>query len=76
MLGPMAMTIEDLAARLNAEATRRGMSPEELLGQLAASLDADPMEALTGCGASGRTEPLDIHRERDQAAARAMSRSL
>ncbi len=70
------MTIEELAARLNAEAARRGMSPEELLDQLAASLDADPLEAFIGCGASGRTEPLDIHRERDEAAAEAISRSL
>lgn len=34
----MAMTVEDLAERLNAEAARRGISPDELLDELAAQL--------------------------------------
>jgi hypothetical protein len=63
----MSITIEELASRLNAEAKRRGITSEALLDELAARLD-DPLEAFIGCGASGRTEPLDIHRERADAA--------
>ena len=65
----MAITIEELAARLNAEAARRGTTSEALLDELAAKLDDDPLEAFIGCGASGHTEPFDIHRARVDAAA-------
>ena len=64
----MAISLEELATRLNAEAERRGITSEALIDELAARLD-DPLEAFIGCGASGRTEPLDIRRERAAAAA-------
>ncbi len=63
----MSITIEQLAARLAAEAARRGMSTEALVDELAARLD-DPLEAFIGCASSGTTEPFDIHRERAAAA--------
>lgn len=66
----MSITIEQLAARLAAEATRRGMSTEALVDELAARLD-DPLEAFIGCARSGTTEPFDIRRERAAAAAAA-----
>ena len=59
----MSISIERLASRLNAEAERRGITCEALLDALAARLD-DPLGAFIGCGASGRTEPCDIHQER------------
>jgi hypothetical protein len=58
-------------ARLQAEATRRGITLDQLIAELADSFPADdPLEAFIGCGASGRTEPFDIHRERAEAAAK------
>ena len=70
----MTVTIElpaDAQARLEAEATRRGITLEQLIVELASQLPAeDPLEAFIGCGASGRTEPFDIHRERALLAAR------
>jgi hypothetical protein len=65
----MAMTLEELAARLAAEAERRGLAVEVFVDELAARLD-DPLEAFIGSGASGRAEPFDIRRERAQLAAR------
>ena len=66
----MAITVEELAARLNAEAARRGTTSEALLDELAAKLDEDPLEAFIGCGASGHSEPFDIHHERSELAAK------
>ena len=58
-------------ARLEAEATRRGVTLDRLIADLAAQLPAeDPLEAFIGCGVSGRTEPFDIHRERGEMAAK------
>jgi hypothetical protein len=71
----MAITIEQLAARLAAEAARRGISTETLIDELAARLD-DPLEAFIGCAASGRTEPYDIHRERAAAADAKLTRGI
>ena len=56
----MSISVEELASRLNAEAERRGITGEALIDELAAQLD-DPLEAFIGCGASGRSEPFDIH---------------
>ena len=67
----MAITVEELAARLNAEAARRGISTEELITELASQLPTDdPLESFIGCAASDRTEPFDIHRERAELAAK------
>lgn len=56
--------------RLREEASRRRISIEELIGELADNLpEGDPLEAFIGCGESGRVEPFDIHRERAEMAA-------
>ncbi|HXW81151.1 MAG TPA: hypothetical protein VEJ84_16745 [Acidimicrobiales bacterium] len=65
---------EDLAGRLAAEASRRGISVDELSAQLlAAGLpEEDPLEAFIGSGDSG--DPAwaspDIHELRPELAAR------
>jgi Ribbon-helix-helix protein, copG family len=70
----MSVTVElpeDALARLRAEAARRGVSIDVVIAELAAHLPAeDPLEAFIGCGASGRTEPFDIHHERAELAAK------
>lgn len=71
----MSITIEQLAARLAAEARRRGISTEAVIDELAARLD-DPLEEFIGCAASGRTEPFDIHQERAEAAAEKLARGI
>ena len=71
----MSFTIEQLAARLTAEAARRGISTETLIDELAARLD-DPLEEFIGCAASGRTEPFDIHHERAEATAEKLARGI
>ncbi len=61
---------EKAVKRLWEEASRRRISVEELIGELADSLPAgDPLEAFIGCGESGQMEPFDIHRERTELAA-------
>lgn len=61
---------EEAVARLREEASRRRISVEELIGELADSLPAgDPLDAFIGCGESGIAEPFDIHRERSEMAA-------
>jgi len=60
-------------ARLQAEATRRGITLDQLVAELADSFPAEvPQHRLSfvGIGASGRTEPLDIHSERAELAAK------
>ena len=68
----MTVTIElpaEAQARLEGEAARRGITLGELVAELASRLPAeDPLEAFIGSGASGRSEPFDIHRERDELA--------
>lgn len=73
---------EDVAARLAAEATRRGVSVEEIAAELIARLaprpaqrptTSDALEAFIGCGASGRTEPFDIHAARAELASRKLA---
>ena len=71
----MSVTVDlpdDALRRLEAEAARRGVTIDDLIADLAARLpDEDPLEAFIGCGASGDTEPFDIHRARaDMAAAK------
>ncbi len=54
----MAMTVEELAARLNAEAARRGITSEQLLEQLSTE-PATPRRKVGfagfGASSSGRT---------------------
>ena len=53
----MSITIEELAARLTAEAQRRGIGVDALVDELAGRLE-DPLEAFIGCARSGNAEPL------------------
>jgi hypothetical protein len=74
----MPVTIDlpaDAQARLETEAARRGLTLDQLITELAAALPAedDPLEAFIGCGASGRSEPFDIHRERTELAAKKLA---
>ena len=58
---------EEAVARLREEASRRRISVEQLIGDLADSLPAnDALEAFIGCRESGIAEPFDIHRERSE----------
>ncbi|MEO8694325.1 MAG: hypothetical protein ABI658_12460 [Acidimicrobiales bacterium] len=77
---PMPVTVElpeDAIARLRAEATRRGVSIDVVIAELATRLPAvDPLESFIGCGASGRTEPFDIHHERAELAAKKLAEGV
>ena len=74
----MSMTVdlpEELGRRLEAEAARRGVTVDVIVAELVASIPPAPSEdagsrrlAFVGIGASGRTEPLDIRRERAELA--------
>ena len=68
----MSVTIElaaEAQTRLEGEAARRGITLGELVAELASRLPAeDPLEAFIGSASSGRSEPFDIHRERDELA--------
>lgn len=73
------MTIDlpaDAQARLAAEAARRGITIDQLVVELVESLPAgqepgtDHRLRFVGIGASGRTEPFDIHKERAELAAK------
>ena len=62
----MAMTTEELAARLSTEASRRGLSAEELLDELAAASPTPPVRtrfAFVGMGHSGRGDLAERHKE-------------
>lgn len=71
-LGAMSVTVDlpdDALRRLEAEAARRGVTIDDIIAELAARLpDEDPLESFIGCGASGDSEPFDIHRARDEMA--------
>jgi len=66
---------EELAGRLQAEASRRGLSVDELSAQLLAAglLEQDPLEAFIGCGSSGRHEAFEIHAARSELAKRKLT---
>lgn len=71
------MTVEELLARITAEAARRGIGTDQLMDELAAQLPAeDPLESFIGCGASGRAEPFDIRRARADAAAKKSTQAI
>lgn len=56
---------DDALERLRAEASRRGITVDELVAELAATLvEEDPLEAFIGCAGSGAAEAFDIGRER------------
>lgn len=63
----MAITVEELASRLNAEAARRHMSIEELLDIVAAQLPdpatVDERFAFAGTGHSGMGDLSERHKE-------------
>jgi hypothetical protein len=58
---------EDLAARVEAAAAKRGVSAEEVVAEAVAahlpSDDSDPLEAFIGSGSSGRSDLARRHRE-------------
>jgi hypothetical protein len=77
----MAISVEELATRLNAEAARRGITPEELLDELTTRLPNRTAHAghrlsFIGIGASGDTRPSDIHRERAELAKRKLAEGI
>lgn len=63
----MSMTFDlspDAVARLEAEASRRGVTVEALVAELAQSFPVeDPLDAFIGSGASGRGDLSRRHRE-------------
>lgn len=65
---------DELASRLAAEASRRAQSVDDLAAELlAAQLPVeDPLESFIGSGSSGRTQPFDIHRAREESDFRAV----
>jgi len=74
----MSLTLhvpEELAERLAAEASRRGLSVDQLSAQLlAAGLPKeDALEAFIGCGSSGSHEPFEIHAARSELARRKLA---
>ncbi len=67
---------DELVDRLTAEASRRGVTVDELVAETLADRfparahpdDRDALEAFIGCGSSGRREPFDIHQARTELA--------
>ena len=55
---------DDVAAALSAAAAQRGMTEAELILEFVTGTEPDELDAFIGVGASGRTDPLDIHAER------------
>jgi plasmid stability protein len=73
---------DDVAARLAAEAARRGQDVDELAAELLAgrlpagpaeTADGDPLAAFIGCGASGHREPFDVRQARRDLADRKLA---
>lgn len=81
----MPLTVDlppDVLRRLEAEASRRGVTVDEVIAELAAGLPGEaaaktPKRSrrlnFVGIGASGDTRPFDIHRERDKLASRKLA---
>jgi len=77
-LGVMS-TIElpdDVGAALAAAAAERGTAEAELIAEFVADAEPDGLDAFIGVGASGRTDPFDIHAERSTEAAKRRSLSF
>ena len=64
----MTISADELAAKLDAAARRRGVNPQVLVDRFIAELDDDPLEAVIGIGASGDPEPFEIRSARSAAA--------
>ena len=73
----MAITVEELAARLNAEAARRHVTTDELLEIVAAQFpDRSERFAFAGMGQSGRGDLSERHKQiRDELIAERRNRS-
>ena len=72
---------DEVLAPIAAEAARRGVSVETVIAEFAARLrsdrvEDDAFESFVGCGASGRTEPFDIRRERAELAAKKFAEGI
>lgn len=74
---------DDVAARLADEAGRRGVAVAVVVTELLAarlpaarSTSHDTLEAFIGFGASGITEPFDIHQARRDLAERTTSEGI
>ncbi len=80
----MSVTVElppEALRRLEAEATRRGVSIDDIIAELATRLPdaARPSGhrlSFVGIGASGDTRPFDIHRERAELAKRKLAEGI
>ncbi|MGC1512261.1 MAG: hypothetical protein WA797_05035 [Acidimicrobiales bacterium] len=80
----MSVTVElpaEALRRLEVEATRRGISIDDVIAELAARLpDEVPTGghrlSFIGIGASGDTRPFDIHRERSELAERKLAEDI
>ena len=80
----MSLTLElpaETQARLEAEASRRGISLAQLIVEVAQGFSqpaSGPRRrpSFIGIGASGRTEPLDIHKERAELAQRKLDEGI
>jgi len=82
----MSVTVElpaEALRRLEAEATRRGVSIDDVIAELAANLPVDTPSpssghrlSFIGIGASGDTRPFDIHRERAELAERKLAEGI
>ena len=73
----MAISVEELAARLNAEAERRHVTTDELLDIVAAQFpDRSERFAFAGMGHSGRGDLSERHKQiRDELIAEQHDRS-
>lgn len=80
----MSVTVElpdEALRRLEAEASRRGISIDDVIAELASRLpDEVPPSghrlSFVGIGASGDTRPIDIQRERAELAERKLAEGI
>ena len=74
--GSMAISADELAAKLDAAAQRRGVDPQVLVDRFIAELDENPLEAFIGVGSSGDSEPFDTRSARRTAAEKKFARGI
>lgn len=72
----MAISADELAAKLDAVAQRRGVDPQVLVDRFIAELDDDPLETFIGIGTSGDSEPFDIRTAGGAAAEKKFARGV
>jgi len=75
-LGSMAISADQLAAKLDAVAQRLGVDPQVLVDRFIAELDDDPLETFIGIGTSGDSEPFEIRTARGAAAEKKFARNV